>query len=242
MAMAPTFDVPGWFAQGPGLFHRLGSVLLQGAGVHQRVEDLIVLDDAFEQADPAIAELIEPALAMLRDRFPKLGHGSIAHGQFDTWREAFRVVQAYETWQTYGGFIAAHKPRPGPGIKERMDFAASVTKQDADVARKEREAACAHIRTIATPGTLLLLPTAPCIAPLKNSTAADLEQFRVRVMRLTCIAGISGLPQITIPIGTLAGVPAGMSFIGWAGSDEVLLELAVLLGRLAGLNHRPDVK
>src|SRR5215472_17505994 len=63
MAMAPTFDVPGWFAQGPGLFHRLGSVLLQGAGVHQRVEHLIVLDDAFEQADPAIAELIEPALA-----------------------------------------------------------------------------------------------------------------------------------------------------------------------------------
>jgi len=77
---------------------------------------------------------------------------------------------------------------------------------------------------------------------LKNSTASDLELFRVRVMRLTCIAGISGLPQITIPIGTLAGVPAGMSFIGWAGSDEVLLELAVLLGRLAGLTHRPDVK
>jgi amidase len=242
MAMAPTFDVPGWFAQGPGLFHRLGAVLLQGSGVHQPVDDLIVLDDAFEQAVPAIAELIEPTLATLRNRFPKLVHATIGHGQFDTWREAFRVVQAHETWQTYGDFIDAHKPRLGPGIKERMDFAASVAKHDADIARKEQEAARAHIRTIATPGTLLLLPTAPCIAPLKSSSASDLELFRARVMRLTCIAGISGLPQITIPVGTIAGVPAGMSFIGWAGSDEVLLELAVSLGRLAGSSHRPDVQ
>jgi amidase len=123
-----------------------------------------------------------------------------------------------------------------------MDFAASVTKHATDVARKEQEAACAHIRTIAMPGTLLLLPTAPCIAPLKSSTASDLELFRARVMRLTCIAGISGLPQITIPVGTLGGVPAGMSLIGWVGSDEVLLELALSLGRLAGANHRPELK
>jgi amidase len=59
-------------------------------------------------------------------------------------------------------------------------------------------------------------------------------------MRLTCIAGIGGLPQVTVPVGTLAGAPAGLSFIGWAGSDEVLLELALSLARLAGSSHKRE--
>ena len=240
MAMAPTFDVPGWFAQGPGLFHRLGAVLLQGAPAHQRIEHLVVLDDAFEQADAAIAALIEPTLPMLAGRLPEPTHGSIAHGQFDAWREAFRVLQAHETWQTYGKFIEAHRPKLGPGIKERLAFAASVSDHDAAAARREQENARAHVRAIARPGCVLLLPTAPSIAPLKRTPSSELESFRVRVMRLTCIAGLSGLPQITIPVGTVGGAPAGMSFIGWAGSDEVLLELALSLAHLAGSNHRPE--
>jgi amidase len=238
MAMAPTFDVAGWFANGPGIFHRLGAVLLQGAGDYQRIEDLIVLDDAFAQADPGIADVIRPTLPLLGNHVPKVTHASIAHGQLDTWREAFRIVQAWETWRTYGSFIEAHQPRLGPGIKERMEFASSVSKHQADTARKEQEAARERIRKTARPGSVLLLPTSPCIAPLKSSTASDLEPFRVRVMRLTCIAGISGLPQVTIPVGTLSGAPVGLSLIGWAGSDEVLLELALSLARLAGSNHK----
>jgi amidase len=240
MAMAPSFDVPGWFANGPGVFHRVGAVLLQGASAYRRIEDLIVLDDAFAQADPAIADLLQPALATLREIFPRLTHASIADGRLDAWREAFRIVQARETWQTFGGFIEAHHPRLGPGIKERMQFASSVSERDADAARKELEAAREIIMRNASPGSLLLLPTAPCIAPLTSSTPSDLEPFRVRVMRLTCIAGIGGLPQVTVPVGTLAGAPAGLSFIGWMGSDEVLLELALSLARLAGSSHEPE--
>ena len=46
-------------------------------------------------------------------------------------------------------------------------------------------------------------------------------------MRLTCIAGLGGLPQVSIPVGTVEGCPVGLSFIGWAGGDEALLDLAV---------------
>jgi amidase len=54
-------------------------------------------------------------------------------------------------------------------------------------------------------------------------------------MRLTCTAGISGQPQVTIPIGTVAGCPVGLSFIGWPGADEALLDVAVALSRYCGL-------
>ena len=54
-------------------------------------------------------------------------------------------------------------------------------------------------------------------------------------MRLTCIAGLAGLPQISIPAGTAAGCPAGLSLIGWAGADEALLDLACRLARFCGV-------
>ena len=54
-------------------------------------------------------------------------------------------------------------------------------------------------------------------------------------MRLTCIAGLGGLPQVSIPIGTVAGCPVGLSFIGWAGGDEALLDLAFALSRYCGM-------
>src|SRR5438034_4063347 len=55
MAMAPSFDVAGWFASGPGVFRRVGHVLLEGVSSPARVEALLVLEDAFEQADAAAA-------------------------------------------------------------------------------------------------------------------------------------------------------------------------------------------
>jgi Asp-tRNA(Asn)/Glu-tRNA(Gln) amidotransferase A subunit family amidase len=55
-----------------------------------------------------------------------------------------------------------------------------------------------HLRELIPPGPVLAIPTAPGIAPLINTPADALESFRVRVMRLTCIAGLSGLPQVSI--------------------------------------------
>jgi amidase len=54
-------------------------------------------------------------------------------------------------------------------------------------------------------------------------------------MRLTCTSGVSGLPQVSIPAGTINGCPIGLSFIGWAGGDEALLDLACELARHCGM-------
>jgi amidase len=39
---------------------------------------------------------------------------------------------------------------------------------------------------------------------------------------------------VSIPAGTVGGCPVGLSFIGWAGGDESLLDLAVKLARYVG--------
>ena len=129
-----------------------------------------------------------------------------------------------------------HKPKIGPGVRERMEFAATRQQRR----RPSRRRACSrktreHIVQTAMPGTILALPTAPWIAPRIDSTGAELDHFRTRVMRLTCIASLTGLPQISIPAGTMDGCPIGLSFIGWRGGDEALLDLACDAG--APLRH-----
>jgi amidase len=235
MAMAPSFDVAGWFASGPGVLRRVGAVLLQGSASKERATRLLVATDTFAQADAGVAALCREFLNRGAELLPPSVEADIAPAGFDAWREAFRVVQAKEVWETFGAFIARVKPKLGPGIKERMDFAASVTREQANQSRETVAAARTHIRANLPPGTIAALPTAPSIAPLLTATGEALELFRVRTMRLTCIAGLAGLPQINIPVGTVSGCPAGLSLIGWPGADEVLLDLACQLAHLCGI-------
>ena len=101
-------------------------------------------------------------------------------------------------------------------------------------ARNILQVARAQIRELVPRGTVLCLPTAPCIAPRIDAGAEELESFRARALSLTCIAGIGGLPQISIPAAIVDGCPAGLSFIGWPGGDEVLLDLAIALAPYNG--------
>ena len=234
MAMAPSFDVAGWFANAPGIFHRVGEVLLRGNTVLASVNNLVIATDAFAQADDEVAALGRRFLQRARAQLPAASEQTVAPGGFDDWREAFRIVQAKEVWETFGDFVVRASPKFGPGIRERMAFAASVTADQSTAARKVAAAGREHLRALIPPGTIVALPTSPSIAPRVELNADELESFRVRVMRLTCLAGLAGLPQMNLPVGMVYGCPAGLSFIAWGGGDEVLLDLAVSLARYCG--------
>jgi len=234
MAMAPSFDVAGWFAGAPGILRRVGEVLLQGDVVTGPARRLVVARDGFAEADPEVATLCHQFLTRAANLLPPAIEEVVAPAGLDQWREAFRIAQSKEVWETFGAFITRARPRLGPGVKERMAFAASVTDDQAAAARRIAAAARTHIRAMVPPGTLVALPTAPAIAPRLDSSGDALDAFRTRVMRLTCVAGLAGLPQVNVPVGTVSGCPAGLSFIGWAGGDETLLDLACNLAHLCG--------
>lgn len=232
--MAPSFDVPGWFAATPGVLRKVGAVLLDGARVDAPLSRLLIAEDALAEADAPVRALLDAVLAQARSVLPAPERIRMAPAGFDPWREAFRIVQAHETWASFGAFIARTAPRLGPGIRERMTFAATVTAADCAAARAELAPARAHLRALVAPGTVLALPSAPAIAPRIDTPADVMEAFRLRVMRLACSAGLAGLPQVSIPAGTVDGCPVGLSFIGWAGGDEALLDLAVRIARHVG--------
>ena len=76
---------------------------------------------------------------------------------------------------------------------------------------------------------VLVLPTMPNVAPLASQREDALDDYRNQAIRLLCLAGLSGCPQISLPLMRLGGIPLGLSLVGPRGSDNSLIALAARL-------------
>jgi amidase len=235
MPMAPSLDVCGWFASGPGVLRRVGDVLLDQRRRSIPIERMIVLDDAFAQAEPDCRNVLDAAIAAMKPELPPLRNDTAAMERFDSWSESFRLLQGREVWTVYGDFVTQRSPAIAPDVRERLRLASLVTDEEVAGANEVRRRVRERLSELVQPGTVLVMPTAPSVAPLIDSTSAQLLEFRTRLLRLTCIASLTGLPQVTLPVGTISGAPVGLSFMAWHGGDEALLDLTIRLSRHCGV-------
>ncbi len=152
------------------------------------------------------------------------------------WMEIFRTLQAAEVWANHGAWVTETRPALGPGVKERFEWAATVTPDDVAANQAKRDAVIEQLDAVLSPGDVLVLPTSPRVAPLKGTATDKIEiEYRYQAMCLLCIAGLGGLPQISLPLGTLDGLPLGLSLVGPRNADVQLLRLARrLMERAAG--------
>ena len=152
--------------------------------------------------------------------------GHIAEEGLGRWAESFRVIQAFEIWRSLGGWVTEHRPALGPGIRERIAWAATVTEEDALAERRFRASVVERLDELLGRDGAVILPTAPGPAPRRGLAPEALDDHRRRAISLLCIAGLAGLPQVTLPRATLESCPLGLSLIGPRGSDLMLLQLA----------------
>jgi amidase len=79
------------------------------------------------------------------------------------------------------------------------------------------------------PGTVLVIPTSPGPAPLLAEPESALNDFRMRAFEMLCIAGLAGLPQLSVPSGKVDGGPVGLSLVGAPEEERALIALAAAL-------------
>jgi amidase len=119
------------------------------------------------------------------------------------------------------------RPVFGRGIRERIEWAATVRPEDVQAAQRFRTGVVRQLEQLLGPGDVLLLPTSPRIAPLKGTETSELDiRFRHQAMCLLCIAGLGGLPQVSLPLAVFNGCPLRLSVVGRHGADLDLLGCA----------------
>ena len=226
MKLAPSFDTFGWFADDIETYETVGKLLL-GRDPHQHSLDrpisLTWLDEMV--ARPALAGYA--AMKALVGTVFGAPATSTEHfsSSSDELYWCFRRLQAKEAWGVHGEWITSGERDLGPGVEERFGFGRAVDDRTTQAEKVRRLTFRGELSALLGKDGFLVLPTVPGPAPYVNSTPEQFKAYRERALHLLCLAGLSGFPQITLPIGSVADAPFGLSLLGPSGSDIALIRL-----------------
>lgn len=220
LPLAKAFDTVGWMTRSAFLLQAVGDVLLpESAASPVSVDEVHLV--------PALVGLAaEEVAAAVSEALPGAKPLAWAPARLDEWRQAFVTGQAYQAWQVHGAWLETRLDTLGEAVRGRFEMARSVTRKQADEARAVLSQARAEILDVVG-DRVLAYPSAPSVAP----TAADAAGVRDETMRLTCVAGIAGLPAVSVPVRTAGNLSAGLCLVAAPGRDRDLLALAQAFAR-----------
>jgi amidase len=232
MPLASSFDTVGWFARDPALFVAAGRVLLNDDRPGRPLGRVLLARDAFARVEDEAQPALQAAVAKVEQVLGVAEPITVSAQGLDVWYDTFRTLQGVEAWAAHGPWIEQEKPRLGPQCATRLAFAAKIDPAAAVRAGEARSAIRNHLDALLAEGAILIVPSAAGVAPRADAPAAEHEAVRDRVIGITCIAGLGGLPQVSLPLARLETGPVGLSLIAARGGDAQLLDLVTRLGEL----------
>lgn len=234
MPLAPSFDTFGWFAEDIEVYETVAKLLLGREQGRPSLKRGFALPDM----DALLAGPQETAeyarIKALAGETTEVAWPFTANVDELYW--CFRRLQAHEAWASHGDWISATERHLGPGIRERFQFGAGLEEKAIKAESVRRLVFRAELEALLGADGYLVMPTVPGAAPLKSATFEETQAYREQALRLLCLSGLSGFPQITLPLGKVQGAPFGLSLLGPAGSDVALIRL----GRKLLGNARKD--
>jgi amidase len=224
--LADSFDTPGYFTRDGETFTRVAEVFLgRDRAPLPEAPRLLLADDMFALAVPEAEAILRDAARRVTLRLGDAAPVTLAK-DIDALYWAFRWLQGREAWAADGAMIERFNPPLGPGVVERFAFARTVTDEQVAQGEKARAAFRRQVKRLLGRDGVVLMPTVPDIAPLCSTGEGELDDFRNRALRLLCPSGLTGFPQISIPVARREGAPLGLSILGPPGSDLSLARLA----------------
>ena len=224
MPLAPSLDTFGWFAEDIETYEKVADVLL-GDDRHARAahrgrcasprstRSSLGPDEAAEYA-----RMVAHRRRRHRRRASRPLPVSVSIDDLYWCSAASRPTRpGQSTAPDRGEDARTSAPAVRGALRVRHDASAATPRQAEDDAAQR-----VSRRTRATcSATTVSWSCRPCPARRRKSAAIgdEFSDFRERALRLLCLSGLSGFPQITLPLGTVDGAPFGISLLGPPDSD-----------------------
>lgn len=142
----------------------------------------------------------------------------------------FRTIQGYEIIARHASWLDEWQYTLAPAIQERVVWARTISTQDYREGKEQQAKFTGWLaKQLADKDSLWVLPTTPGKSPKLTTPDSDLAQYRSDLMGLTSLAGLSGFPQLHIPMKNIANGPSGVSLLGSANSEYDLIATASAL-------------
>lgn len=240
MPFAPSFDTVGVLAGSFDVLVRAASVLLAcDASGDAEVGSVHIINEILAIADAEVKTALSSAVDRLHSFFPgKVQRTSLREIDGDPlgkglegWYETYCTIQWAEIWSSLGSWIDEVKPNFGPRTRVSFELTRNLDRSHLAEAIRRRERYFRCMDTFLGPRDLILMPTSPTLAPLKGSPGLDRSDrsgsaYYPRTLSFTALAGIGRLPQVSLPLMEINGIPLGLSLLAAHGRDAILLKAA----------------
>jgi len=206
VALAKSFDTPGWFTAN-ATDMRLALSALTGLRTSEREPRGCYLELPGLDEDVALA--FRDAAARFAPAADRATADNLRRG-FARALDTYNTITALEAWEVHKGWAKTHQDRYGPVVWQRVNRVHSITPAeiaDADLG----------LTTVRMLWTNYFLTYDFLILPASPAPALTEEQFtqanRMRVLALNAPASIGGLPVLTIPVPLPSGLTTGLQII-----------------------------
>lgn len=149
--------------------------------------------------------------------------------------EAFRVLATSDVWDTFRGVGPAELDGISASVRKYLDPADSLSVRDIADANADRHRLIEglaqifeHVDLIVTPATQL--PALAAEGPMPEEIAG-VPVSHWTGLGVTFPFNLSGHPAVSVPAGSVEGVPVGLQIVGRRHEDERVLAAAAALER-----------
>jgi len=221
--LAPSLDTVGWLARSPAILKKVGQALLKEQSASGQIGEILVARDLFEVVCDSVKLAQERAIEALTTFGYRLKETQIIPLGWHDYLKNFRIVQGREAWKCHGDWIETVKPDFAPFIRERFDYAKTVTQEQYDDALSFQSKIIAQFEKLLGDNQLLCLPTTRDLPPLVSASPEELANNRKETLNLTSIGSLTGFPQVSMPVELTPSTKTGLSFLAGKNKDMLLL-------------------
>ncbi|MEV4174099.1 amidase [Nonomuraea sp. NPDC049709] len=162
----------------------------------------------------------------------------LPEGAAEELRETYAAIQSCETAAVHAERLAGAPELFDPEVLERLRVASDVPGWRYVRAMEARARLAGAAGALFEGHDVLALPTVPITAPPIDSRETEVEGRTVAVrpalLALTSPWNVLGLPALTVPAGTVDGLPVGLQLVCRPGHEPLLFEAAARMTGAGG--------